>query len=188
MLILGHGAGFWVHVSYSYLVILFGFILLAENLFQPHRLYWEQAAALMLSALLPWVGNWLFVADVTPGNNIDLTPFAFLGSVALLVWAVVRTRLLEIAPVARELVFGSMLDGVLVLEAKHRVVACNPSAASILGRQANSLIGYPIQDVWQEESELIDSAIGQSPKPVRYSVGEADAHFMYDVNVSPIGD
>ena len=188
VLILEHGAGFWVHAGYSYLLLLFGFILLAENLLQPHRLYWEQAAALMLAALLPWIANWLFIAGVTPGNNIDLTPLAFIGSVFVLVWALARTQLLDLAPVARDLVFGNMLDGVLVLDTRGRVVDCNSAAEGIVGRPADDLIGRPIEDVWQAGSELVDRTLDQSPKPLRYNVGEGDAQYIYDVSASPIRD
>ena len=123
-----------MHAGYSYLLLLFGFILLAENLLQPHRLYWEQAAALMVSALLPWIANWLFIANVTPADHIDLTPLAFIGSVLVLAWDLARTHLLDLAPVDRDLVFGNMLYGVLALDLQDGVVDCNASAEGIVGR------------------------------------------------------
>ena len=79
-----HGVGFWVHAGYSYLLILLGIIFLADRLLQSHRLYWEQAGALMISALLPWAANWSFMAGLRPGDVVDITPFAFIGSVAIL--------------------------------------------------------------------------------------------------------
>ena len=188
VLSLTHGVGFWVHARYSYLLILLGIIFLADRLLQSHRLYWEQAVALMISALLPWAANWSFMAGLRPGDVVDMTPFAFIGSVAILLWALFRTKLLDVVPVARELVFGNMRDGVLVLDSIDRVVDFNLAAERLAGKSGDRLIGHSLAEVWSDGSELIDRASEQAPRPVRYTIGQEEAQCIYDVSLSALRD
>ena len=52
-----HGAWFWVHLSYSYLLLLIGTILLIAMLTRSPHLYRKQNLALLLAVSVPWVGN-----------------------------------------------------------------------------------------------------------------------------------
>jgi hypothetical protein len=61
-----HGAWFWVHWSYSYLLLLMGTILLVSMLARAPRLYRGQNLALLVAAALPWVGNGVYVLGLEP--------------------------------------------------------------------------------------------------------------------------
>jgi hypothetical protein len=52
-----HGAWFWVHWSYSYLLLLIGTILLVSMLTRSPNLYRKQNLALLVAVSVPWVGN-----------------------------------------------------------------------------------------------------------------------------------
>jgi len=83
-------------------------IIVAEDIFYSHRLFWQQAVAMLVSAIAPWVANWLFFIEAVPMENLDSTPFAFFVSVAVLWWAVYRVRLLDITPVALKAIFENI--------------------------------------------------------------------------------
>ena len=100
LLHLTYGNAFWVHTIYFYMAMLAGILIVAEDIFYSHRLFWQQSAAMLVSAIAPWVANWLFFIEAVPMENLDPTPFAFFVSVAVLWWAVYRARLLDITPVA----------------------------------------------------------------------------------------
>ena len=82
-----HGPWFWVYGAYAYLLLVLGFVFLADGLFHSSRLYWKQASDLFVSALVPWATNWSFAVDLTPVANLNLTSFAFAVSGLALVWA-----------------------------------------------------------------------------------------------------
>ena len=57
LLNLTYGNAFWIHTFYSYLAMLAGIIIVAEDIFYSHRLFWQQAVAMLVSAIAPWVAN-----------------------------------------------------------------------------------------------------------------------------------
>ena len=163
-----HGPWFWVHVAYSNLVLLAGLVLLAPRLRSGSRLYRLQAATLLLGLCAPWIANVAYVSGLTAG--FDWTPFALTASGAAMAWALFRYRLLDVVPVARELLLEKMTDGVLVVDAAESVVDLNPAAARLLGVRPAEAVGRPAGEV------LGPWAGGAAP----------DA--AYDLTVTALGD
>ena len=185
-LVLGHGLWFWAFTAYGYLFMVFGIGFLIDTLLHFPRLYREQSLALLLSALVPWVSNWTFVGVLTPGVHLDLTPFAFAVSCALLAWAIIWARFLDVAPAARETVFEHMDTGVMVLDSLDRIIDCNPAARRVVGMSENSPIGLLVSEVWpQGSAALLRSDNGSQPKET-ITVGDAPEERHYSVSVSPL--
>lgn len=179
-----YGAGFWVHVVYSYLLLLIGTFLLAQALRRSPYLYRGQVVALLVGAAAPWVGNALHIFNLSPFPHLDLTPFAFTVTGLALAWGFFRFRLLEIVPVAHEAIIQSMGDGVIVLNAQNRIVDLNPTAQNVIGYTATEIIGQPAERVLSDRPDLIE----------RYrDVVEAQteitlAQRIYDLRLSPLYD
>lgn len=151
-----HGAWFWVHTAYSYLLILFGTILLIHALFYSPHLYRGQAWALLIGALAPWLGNGLFLSGLSPFPHLDLTTFAFTVTGLALIWSLFRFRFLDIMPLARSAIIESMSDAVIVLDAQDRLIDLNPAAERLTGCQAAEAIGQPARQVLIDWPDLID--------------------------------
>jgi hypothetical protein len=95
MLDLTHGAYFWIHTAYSYLLLLLGTILLLQALLRSSYLYRGQAGALLIGVLSPWVGNVLYLSGLSPFPHLDLSPFAFTLTGLAVAWGLFRFRLLD---------------------------------------------------------------------------------------------
>lgn len=111
-----YGPWFWVHTIYSYGLILLATWLLLNTALRTQRLFRRQALLLAVAALAPLLGNALYLLRIGPGKTFDLTPLFFGVSVVLVTLLTVRGRLLEIVPLARDLSFEQMRDGVIVLD------------------------------------------------------------------------
>ena len=188
VLVLGHGAAFWVHTAYSYLTITAGIVYLAAVLFHSHRAYIEQAGALLVSVLAPWVSNWLYAAAVSLDPPVDPTPFGFLISVAVLAWALYRLRLFAILPVARKAILSEIETGVIVLDTLDRVADCNPAAQRILGVQAADTVTHPIAEVWPEGLDLVHRSDGGATVRDDLTFSHDGSLRSYDVTVSSFDD
>lgn len=151
-----HTLLFWIHATYSYLLLLAGFYLLIKTTISYYHLYRGQAIAMMIGALLPWIGNALFLFDRSPVTHLDLTPFAFTFTGIFVGWAIFRLRLLEIVPVARDAIIDSMSDPVIVMDRRNRVVDLNPSAQRILGRASSEVIGLTVKEALTNWPELVE--------------------------------
>ncbi|MEO7744606.1 MAG: histidine kinase N-terminal 7TM domain-containing protein [Actinomycetota bacterium] len=149
------GPIFWVHLAYSYLMLLVGFGLLAAGLLRVSRRYLRQALTLAASALLPFVLNAGFNLGVPGLRRYDLTPIGFSVTGFVLVWGFFRFRLLDLLPVGRRHVVDRLPDAVLVLDAHGRVVDANPAAAALVGQGAAGLVGQDLVEVLPELAALL---------------------------------
>lgn len=184
-----HGAWFWVHLSYSYLLLLVGTILLISMWIRSPSLYRKQNLALLLAVSVPWVGNGVYVLGLSPVPNLDLTPFAFLLSGMAIALGLFRFRLLDLVPVARENVIEGMTDGVIVLDLQDRVVDMNPTAERILGRSAPEAIGRDSAELVPDWNGLFEDHYERASEiHGEISLGEKPTQRNYDLTLSPVVD
>jgi PAS domain-containing protein len=122
------GVGFWMIAIYTYMIVLCGCVVLLYNAYRTHRFYWRQVWIIILSALLPWIANLTYMLRCNPWTDLDLTPMAFTASGILLTLGVVRFRLLNLLPIARDSVFAFLEEGIIVLDRQFQILDFNPSA------------------------------------------------------------
>ncbi len=184
-----HGAWFWVHLSYSYLLLLIGTVLLFARLTRSPHLYRQQNLALLVAVLVPWVGNGVYVLGLSPVPNLDPTPFAFLLGGMAIALSLFGFRLLDVVPVARQNVIEDMTDGVIVLDLQDRVVDINPAAERFLSCSAREAIGRGFTELvpdWNGLFEPHDGRAGEIHKEV--NLGEEPARRNYELTRSPVVD
>jgi len=182
-----HGAGFWAHTVYTYLLLLVGTILLIQAFVRSSRLYRVQVGVLLIGALVPFVGDVLSTYGLIP-FPLDLTPFTFAIAGLTVAWGIFRFRLFDIVPVARSAVVDSMGGGVLVLDMHNRVVDVNPAAQAIIGRPASEVVGQPIAQILADRSDLVERYRDVTEAHTELTLGEGKAQRNYDLQISPVHD
>ncbi len=183
-----HGPWFWVHTVYSYLLTIVGTLLIFLAMLRAPGLYRQQGWALLVGILLPWFGNAIFVSGLSSIPTFDLTPIAFTLSALIFGWAVFRFQLLDLLPVARDALVDASADGLIVLDARNRVVALNLAARKILNEPDGNVLGQPASQVLTVAPELL--ALDATPAPARaeWAVGSNGQQRIYDLSVSPLAD
>jgi len=139
------GPLFWPHLIYNNVLIWTGTALLVVTLSRLPGLYRRQSVLLVAAILLPIILNLLFNLRVEPFRQVDLTPFAFVLSTAVLVWGTYQFSLLDLRPVARSQIFRTISDPVLVLDPDGRVLDANPAAGRLVERQVAEVVGQPVE-------------------------------------------
>ena len=142
----GTGPLFWVHLVYSNLMVLVATVLFVASMVRLSGTYRRMALVLVAAALLPWVFNLLHNFEVGWFATIDLTPFAFIVTGAVLVWGLYRERLVRLLPLARGVIVENMSDAVLVLDAFGRVTDANPAGSVVLRTPRPELVGLSLSD------------------------------------------
>lgn len=184
-----HGPWFWVHATYSYLLLLAGTLVLVFSLWRSWAAYRRQAGVLLLGILAPWAGNALYLAALSPIAGLDPTPFAFTISSVALAWGVFQYSLLDLVPVAREAALEAMRDGVIVLDLRDRVVDFNPAALRIIGRPAEELIGRPVHLVHATLAGALARLQESGPDTgarVEFTVEQGGLPAYYEVETAPL--
>jgi PAS domain S-box-containing protein len=141
------GWAFWPFLAYADAIFWSTTALFVWTLTRLSRLYWRQSLLLIATVLLPFLANILHNLNVGPFARVELTPFLFVLTGAVLVWGIFRFRLLDLAPIARGKIFELMHDAVVVLDPYGRVVDANREAARLIGQPVTQAVGRPLEQL-----------------------------------------
>jgi PAS domain S-box-containing protein len=181
-----YGIGFWVWVAYNYLMILGAAILLITDVVRHPRMFKGQANLLVAASIIPVLTNVSYVVGFNPFRPYDLSSVSFVVSAVLTMIAMTRFRLLDLRPVAHDLVFRSISSGVVIVNAEGRILDMNPAAEQILGRTLQSAIGKFIRDVFPEHKDLITRFRDVTEARTQIVMGENNR--IYDMQIAPLHD
>jgi PAS domain S-box-containing protein len=184
-----HGIGFWICNSFANLCLLFGTVLLLRSFRHGARLYGLQVITFVVGASAPWVGNAVYVLDLSPWPGLDLTPFAFTITAIAVAFGVIQFHFLDIVPIARDSVIESLTDGVIVLDEQNRVVDINAAGLRALGTTIRAVIGQPVAQVtarWSQFVERYHTAIDINEEMV-VDVGNQVPQYV-TLQITPIYD
>jgi hypothetical protein len=95
-----HDVWFWIFSAYSYALLVIGTLLIFIFFRHSSGIYRKQAGLMLLAALVPWAGNFLFIAPAELFSVIDPTPLSLAITGVALFFALSRFYLLDIVPIA----------------------------------------------------------------------------------------
>ena len=179
------GPLFWPFLVYADLVVWGCTALFVWTLTRLSRLYWRQSLLLIVTVLLPFLANVLHNLNVAPFGRVELTPFLFVLTGAVLVWGIFRFRLVDLAPVARSRIFQLMDDAVVVLDPYGRVVDANLAAERLMGQPVGQAVGQPLEQLVPGRAARRRGASnpGDEPRDEAVIAGRA-----YELTVSVLHD
>jgi PAS domain S-box-containing protein len=180
-----YGPWFWIHITYSYGCLLAGTFLVASAYLRAHPLYRRQAAVLLVGALIPWLGNLIYLARATPWPDLDLTPLAFTASGLVVGFGLFRYRLLQVVPVARRAAVEGMATAMVVLDAEGRVADLNPAAERLFGLMDRDVIGHPARQVLGPP-ELVERFLEMDRGDAEVAWEEGSEQRVSRVSISPV--
>ena len=186
LLSLRYGALFWIHAITSYGMMAVAFVLLITELIQRPGIYRNQITFVVLSIASPVIGSIIYVLGLGPIPNLDLAPLFFLPTALGLFWAILKYRLLEVLPTEHFTVMKNMKDGVIVLNAQHRILYINPTAEHLLGSNEEKGIGQPLFQIAEAIYHKLTPFLagGEHTAEVPFEIGSQTKTF--EVNVAPV--
>ncbi|MDA1329736.1 MAG: diguanylate cyclase [Chloroflexi bacterium] len=150
------GPWFYIHVAYSYSLILVTLGLLIQAFTRAKGLYRQQMSAILTGISFPLAVNIIGLMGNPPFPRLDLTPLAFTLTGIFFAIALYRLGFLEILPIARDSVVEVMSDGVLVLDNQNRVVDINPAARQLIGLNREIAVGRPAAELLSAWPKLVE--------------------------------
>ncbi len=129
-----YGPIYPLHTLYSYFLIACSICILIYRYTASTPRVREQLFLLFIGIITPILFNLLYLFRLDPFPGVDLTPFALLITLSLIVISGnTNLGLFTIVPLARKTVIETMNDGVIVLDQNNRVVDMNRAATIVVG-------------------------------------------------------
>ena len=154
-----HGIWFWVATIYINAMLIWGSLTILHFALSSKAIYSYQTVGLMIAISLPWISFFIYLSNQSPFPGLDLTAIAFAFTGFIIAFIILYLQFLDILPVARETLFENMADGLLVLDARERIVDINPAAKRLFNIKDGNLIGRKIDQVLADFPDLTDHVI-----------------------------
>jgi PAS domain S-box-containing protein len=181
-----YGPWFWVHIAYSYALILLGAGLIIRQNSRSFRLYRQQSSWMIAAALLPIVVNISYVLRWLPGITKDYTPISFALAAMIFAGAMIRYHLFDLRPVARAAVIDSLSDAMLAIDPHGRIVDLNPAAQALIGIPASHIVGKPAEEVLDPWRDLVERYRDRTEIQDEITLRHAGTDRTYALQVSPL--
>ncbi|MBK8050257.1 MAG: PAS domain-containing protein [Anaerolineales bacterium] len=149
-----------------------------------------------IAVVIPIAANAIYFFGVGPTKHFDLTPVAFAAAGVLLAFATIRYHLVDLAPMAHDVLFANLGDAVVAVNGHGIISAANPKAVELLSTHATTLVGTRVADLAEPWSNVLSTLV-QSPNPPNQEttvvaqgakrVYEASRSRMMDRSEQPVG-
>ncbi len=187
-LIFTSGIWFSIHLIYNYIIIFIGVLGLLRMFRRAPRSHRRQVIGLIFGALISWISNIIDLSELTPWHGVEITPLAITFACLIYAFIIFRFQLLDLTPVARDVLIENMNDGVIVLDANNRIVDINSAARRLIGDAASPSQPKNIEDALNKRFDLVTryknvttearDTIGINESPPRY----------FDARITPLRD
>jgi DNA-binding CsgD family transcriptional regulator len=182
-----YGPWFYIHVCYSYGLILAGAVFLLWQFIGHFEVYRRQAVLISVATGLPIIPNAVYVLRIIPGQTRDFSSIAIAISGVLFTIGVVKYRLLDLRPAPREGIIDYLDECVLIVDERRRIVHCNKKASTDLaGRGGDSLIGRSFEDVFPRCPPDVFDSVEASRRPRILECAGPEGASRVSMTVKPV--
>lgn len=186
-LIYGRGPGLWLIIGYNYITLATGTVIIINNALYSREMYRWQMIGLTASAIIPWIGNLLYVTHLTPVPGLDLTPIGFSASAIVITFNIFYFGLFDLVPIARDQLVEKLTDAMLALDTNNRIADINPRARQLLKIDSDHVIGQPIAN-FPKAVELIGPFEGVKSAQTEFQLKESATVSDVELFISPLTD
>ncbi len=149
------GPWFLIYIVYSYILIAVSLIAIAMSVRGGKHLYRSQAVVFITGLSIGFLVDALFQAGALPTNGFNPSSSAISIGGIFLLWGLFQFRLLDLRPMARQMVVEELPDMVQVYDGQHRLVDFNRVTGEAFGLHGKASLGLPVEVVMAGQSEFV---------------------------------
>ncbi len=180
------GPWYIVHTVYFYALLALGIYFLFDNYKKADAIYKHQSMILFIAVIAPWIANILYHLRALPVDSIDITPFGFIITAFVICLGLLRYRLFDIAPFAREKVINSMQEGLLVLDAHLRVVDVNTEMKKMLSGRSSQVVGMVFSQLFPNQPNLVKSVNSMINDKIEIALKDNNETKYFEVSITQL--
>ncbi|WP_372948959.1 histidine kinase N-terminal 7TM domain-containing protein [Mariniphaga sp.] len=188
MTIIEHGIWFWIFWSYSITLIFAGLYNLFRSIYEFTAYYRSQVSTLLIATLIPLVGNLMYITGLNPIPGFDWTPVLFVFTGLVITFGIVKYRMFDLVPFARNKLIDTMSDGVIVINSEGFIEDYNPAVARIFKFQSKSMVRKRFAAVFAPYAKLIEASNEKKANLIEIETIENDLKNYYQIRITPVYD
>lgn len=170
-----------IEIGYACICLIISLIVFTAMYMKAAPAFRKQALIFALGATFPLIGIFI-TATHHAVFNLDLAPLSISISGILFVIGFHRLQILDIVPLARDVVFEGMGDGILVLDTSNRLVDFNPRSRNIFSEIKDSSVGSFAENIFSAHSDLVKMIQKNSSEILTLQNG----NFSYRCSMMPL--
>lgn len=182
--------GPWIAINtiYSDALILIAVFLLFQTFRHGPLAYRIQSGAILVGTIAPILFNNVSLASFIAIPDLDLALIAFIVTGLAFSYGLFCYRLLDIIPIARDLVVEKMSDGWVVLDKQNRIVDLNPAAEVVVGAIRSKIFGRPAESILSGFPNAMRSVDDARELDIKGSVNTPTGWKYLNLRISPLLD
>lgn len=183
VLIYEHGFIYYINITYIYCLIFFGVIQLGRKITRSKPPFSSQLIVMLIGFCFPIISALLYTLHIDPVPGMDISVFGFLVSNLCLVIGFTRYQLLDLVPVAHDLLITRFQDGMIVIDWQDRIVEINEHASRLLKLNHQDVMGKKLAEILPWELDLPSLSKLREPQELRL---REQADTFLDLQVSSL--
>ncbi len=144
-------------------------------------IYRNQTGAMIISLIIPYGVSMATTYGLIPLPYYDLTPSMLTLSCIVIAYSFFRFQFLRVVPLARDIIFEQMADGVFVLDKHHKLVDLNPAALEII----NLRIGETAHNIL---AQIKPGQMPESDSQAQITIGQGEDQRQYHARITAVRD
>lgn len=164
-----HGPWFFIEMVYAYVLVGAGLLALLAATYRYPKAYAMRLRLVFAASLVPITGSVLYAVRPDDSFHADLSSVSFAVSGLVATFAILRARVLDLAPVAWATLVGTLADAVIVLDPDGHVAARNASAARLLALGENG--GSGVARLERRAKEIASTRQDAASEDVEIAIG-----------------
>jgi diguanylate cyclase (GGDEF)-like protein/PAS domain S-box-containing protein len=145
------GIWYMIHGVFTFACMFVAFFLVFSHWRETTKVYRPQLISLMFGQLVPMLTAFIYLLGYTP-PGVDPVPMVLWLTSLLYLWSISSSRMFTIMPIAKDAIFNSINDGVIVLDESSRLIEFNEACKNMFPKLNNSMFGSNFEKVWLEMS------------------------------------
>lgn len=141
------GAWYIVHGIFTFACMFVALLFVVLRWKETAKDYRTQLIALLLGQFVPMLTAFLYLIGATP-SGIDPVPMVLWITSLLYLWAISSSRLFTITPIAKNAIFNSINNGVMVLDESLKLIEFNEAGKVLFPELHVSMYGMNAEKVW----------------------------------------
>ena len=173
------GMVFPLYMLFVHTMSVISIALLLITAIRKESVYRRQAVILLISLSLIALSNLIHILGLSPSARFELTPALFGFAAIFISLGIFQHKLLDLSPIARDLLVERINSGIIVTDVNNRVVDLNRKALELLNLDKNKTIGKKCSEIPLLTEQMDTSFPDNLSREVFYRV--KGRQFIYEI-------